>query len=78
MILDNHGIITTAYSIEKANYKHYYIEKAIEIEVKTLSTGQKIRQIPQEISKKTAEQFARINTSHLEFEVFKTLTKKYR
>ncbi|MDE5002770.1 aldolase, partial [Francisella tularensis subsp. holarctica] len=29
----------------------------------------------QEISKKTAEQFARINTCHLVFEVFKTLTK---
>lgn len=47
MILDNHGIITTAESIEKAIYKHYYFEKAIEIEVKTLATGQKIRQIPQ-------------------------------
>ncbi|MDE4957183.1 aldolase, partial [Francisella tularensis subsp. holarctica] len=50
---------------------------AIEIEVKTLATVQKIRQIPTEISKNTAEQFARINTCHLEFEVFKTLTKKY-
>ncbi|MBK2356533.1 class II aldolase/adducin family protein [Francisella hispaniensis] len=78
MILDNHGIITTAESIEKAIYKHYYFEKAIEIEVKTLATGQKIRQIPQEICKKTAAQFAKINTCHLEFEVFKTLTKSYR
>ncbi|MDE4965872.1 class II aldolase/adducin family protein, partial [Francisella tularensis] len=59
MILDNHVIITTAESIEKAIYKHYYFEKAIENEVKTLATGQKIRQIPQEISKNTAEQFAR-------------------
>ena len=79
MILDNHGIITTAESIKKAIYKHYYFEQATEIEVKTLATGQKIRQIPQEICKKTAEQQStKINTCHLEFEVFKTLTKSYR
>ncbi|AIT08512.1 aldolase [Candidatus Francisella endociliophora] len=46
MILDNHGIITTAESIEKTLYKHYYFEQAIELEVKTLSTGQKIKPIP--------------------------------
>ncbi|MDE5007323.1 class II aldolase/adducin family protein, partial [Francisella tularensis subsp. holarctica] len=42
MILDNHGIITTSESIEKSIYKHYYFEKAIEIVVKTLATGEKI------------------------------------
>lgn len=78
MILDNHGIITTAESIEKALYKHYYFEQAIELEVKTLSTGQKIKPILEEVCKKTSAQFAKINTCHLEFEVFKRMTKKYR
>ncbi|QIW09984.1 class II aldolase/adducin family protein [Francisella sp. LA112445] len=78
MILDNHGIITTAESIEKAIYKHYYFEQSIEIEVKTLSSGQKIKPIPKDVCKKTSEQFAKINTCHIEFEVFKRITKKYR
>ncbi|MED7788794.1 class II aldolase/adducin family protein [Francisella sp. 19X1-34] len=78
MILDNHGIITTAESIEKAIYKHYYFEQSIEIEVKTLSSGQKIKPIPQEVCQKTSQQFAKINTCHIEFEVFKRITKKYR
>ncbi|WP_150466235.1 class II aldolase/adducin family protein [Francisella sp. SYW-9] len=78
MILDNHGIITTAESIEKAIYKHYYFEQSIEIEVKTLSSGQKIKPIPKGVCKKTSQQFAKINTCHIEFEVFKRITKKYR
>lgn len=78
MILDNHGIITTAESIEKAIYKHYYFEQAIELGVKTLTTGQKIKLIPDEVCKKTSEQFTKINTCHLEFEVFKEITKHYR
>lgn len=78
MILDNHGIITTANSIEKAIYKHYYFEQAIEIEVKTLATGQKIKPIPQEVCKKTAAQFSKIQSCHHEFELFKRITKNYR
>jgi ribulose-5-phosphate 4-epimerase/fuculose-1-phosphate aldolase len=78
MILDNHGIISTANSIEQVIYKHYYFEQAIEIEVKTLSTGQKIRKIPEEICQKTAEQFTKVNSCHHEFELFKNITKKYR
>lgn len=78
MILDNHGIITTAESIEKAIYKHYYFEQSIELEVKTLSSDQKIKPIPQEVCQKTSEQFAKINSCHIEFEVFKRITKNYR
>ncbi|ASG68154.1 aldolase [Francisella halioticida] len=78
MILDNHGIITTAESIEKAIYKHYYFEQSIELEVKTLSSGQKIKPIPQETCQKTSKQFKHINTCHIEFEVFKRITKRYR
>ena len=78
MILDNHGIITTAESIEKAIYKHYYFEQSIELEVKTLSSGQKIKPIPKDVCKKTSEQFAKINTCNIEFEVFMRITKKYR
>lgn len=57
MILDNHGVITTADSIEKAIYKHYYFEQAIEIEIKTLATGQKVKPIPQEVCKKQLSNF---------------------
>ncbi|QLE78668.1 aldolase [Francisella sp. Scap27] len=78
MILDNHGVITTADSIEKAIYKHYYFEQAIEIEIKTLATGQKVKPIPQEVCKKTAEQFSNIQSCHHEFELFKRITKNYR
>ena len=78
MILDNHGIITTAESIEKAIYKHYYFEQSIELEVKTLSSGQKIKPILREVCQKTSEQFAKINSCHIEFEVFKRITKNYR
>ncbi len=52
MILDNHGVITTADSIEKAIYKHYYFEQALMLYVKTLATGQKIKEIQQKYVKK--------------------------
>ena len=36
LILKNHGLITTANTIESTIYKHYYLEKCIDIQLKIL------------------------------------------
>jgi len=78
MILDNHGIITSADSIEKVIYKHYYFEQTAMLYIETLATGQKIKEIPTEICKKTAAQFQQVQSCQHEFELFERITKKYR
>lgn len=78
MILDNHGFITTADSIDKAIYKHYYFEQTAMLYIETLATGQKIKEIPIEVCKKTAYQFQQVQSCQHEFELFKRITKNYR
>lgn len=78
LILKNHGLITTASSIEEAIYKHYYFEKTAMLYIKTLATGQKIKEIPEAICKKTANQFQAVQSHKDEFKLFKTITKHYR
>ena len=78
MILHNHGLITTANSIELALYKHYYFEKCAETQVKALSTNQKLIEIPQEVCEKTAKQFSKSMNYKEALDVFINQTKKYR
>lgn len=68
MILRNHGLLTTGRSIEVALYLLYYLEEVCEIQIKTLSSGEKIVFPNKEISEKTKAQFDSIFSPEFEFE----------
>lgn len=69
MVLNNHGLLTTGTSIEEAMYLLYYLEVVCEIQIKSMSTGQKQLMLSPEACEKTKNQFKKIKTPELEFEV---------
>ena len=73
MILRNHGLLTIGKSIEEALYLLYYLEVVCELQIKTLSTGEKLVPISKASCQKSAEQFNSILTPEIEFE---TLTRR--
>ena len=68
MILRNHGLLTTGRSIEEALYLLYYLEVVCKIQIKTLSSGEKIIYPSKELSEKTKAQFDSILSPEFEFE----------
>lgn len=68
LIARNHGLVATGNSIAQALYRLYYLEVACEIQVKALSTGQKLIEIPHDICEKTAKQFQSIQTTEFELQ----------
>ncbi|WP_162902184.1 class II aldolase/adducin family protein [Facilibium subflavum] len=68
MVLRNHGLLTTGKSLEEALYLLYYLEKVCELQIKTLSTGQKLIEIPDKLCAKTKAQFDKILSPYKEFE----------
>ena len=78
LILKNHGLITTANTIESTIYKHYYLEKCMDIQLKTLSTNKEIAFIPENVCKTTREQFRNVETPDIEFNYFKRLVNNHR
>ncbi|MCF6764583.1 class II aldolase/adducin family protein [Thiotrichales bacterium 19S3-7] len=67
MVLRNHGLLTTGTSIEQATYLLFYLERACEIQIKTLSTNQTIIKISPDICLKTKAQFMKITNPKEEF-----------
>jgi ribulose-5-phosphate 4-epimerase/fuculose-1-phosphate aldolase len=57
MILKNHGLITVGTSITEAFWFHYYLEKSCQLQILTMSTGQKIHYPSNETVKQTAEKY---------------------
>jgi len=68
MILRNHGLLTTGATIAQALYRLYYLEMVCEIQVETLSMGQKLSPISEDSCLKTKAQFDSILTPDLELE----------
>ncbi len=69
LLAKNHGVFIVGESIAQTMYRLYYFEVSCKIQIKALSTGQKITQIPHDICVKTAAQFNKILTPEKELEV---------
>ena len=78
LILCNHGLISTGYSIEDCIYSHYYLEKTCKLYIKTLQCGVTIKEIDESLCIKTKKIFDKIRTPDLEFSYFQELTSTYR
>lgn len=59
MFLANHGVVCSGPSIAQAFDDLYYLERAARQQVLAQSTGQKLKIIPEDVVKLTAEQFQR-------------------
>ena len=71
LILRNHGLLTTGRSIAEAFTRMYYLNKACEIQVTTLSAGQKVTIPSPEVCEHAAKQhddYAYLDTVHLDRE----------
>jgi len=67
MILRNHGLLTTGPSIETATYYMIYLERACNMQIKTLSANQPIIEIPEAVRQKTKEQFDSIMSHEIDY-----------
>ena len=75
LFLANHGVIVTAADVAEAFNDLYYLERACQLQVLALSTGQPLRSIPPEVARRTAEQF-RVDSAEqvpLHFQALKRL-----
>jgi len=71
LILRNHGLLTTGRSVAEAFTRMYYLNKACEIQVATLSAGQKVTIPSPEVCEHAAKQhddYAYLDTVHLDRE----------
>jgi hypothetical protein len=69
--LRNHGLLTTGRSVAEAFTRMYYLNKACEIQVTTLSAGQKVTMPSPEVCEHAAKQhddYAYLSTVHLDRE----------
>lgn len=57
MILKNHGLITVGTSITEAFWFHYYLEKSCQLQMLTMSAGQKIKYPGEETIRQTATKY---------------------
>ena len=57
MILRNHGLLTLGDSIAKAFTRAYYLEKACQIQLDAMATGEELRLPPPEVCEHAAHQF---------------------
>lgn len=56
LFLKNHGVMTTGPNIAETWDDLYYLERAAAIQVKAMSTGQPLKQIPHDVAQRTYEQ----------------------
>jgi ribulose-5-phosphate 4-epimerase/fuculose-1-phosphate aldolase len=56
IFLKNHGVIVTGRSIAEAWDDLYYLERAAEVQIRAMSTGQTLRVVPHEIAQATSLQ----------------------
>ncbi|CAN5289705.1 class II aldolase/adducin family protein [soil metagenome] len=71
MILRNHGLLTVGRSVAEAFTRMFYLNRACEIQVKTLSMGQKVVLPSPEVCEHAAQQhddYANLDTVHLDRE----------
>lgn len=57
MILKNHGLITVGASITEAFWFHYYLEKCCQLQMLTMSAGQKIKYPSNQTVEQTAAKY---------------------
>lgn len=71
LILRNHGLLTTGRSVAEAFTRMYYLNRACDIQVRTLSMGQKVVLPCAEVCEHAARQhddYANLDTVHLDRE----------
>ncbi|CAG9177987.1 class II aldolase/adducin family protein [Cupriavidus pampae] len=71
LILRNHGLLTTGRSVAEAFTRMFYLNRACEIQQKTLSMGQKVTMPSPEVCEHAAKQhddYAYLDTVHLDRE----------
>jgi ribulose-5-phosphate 4-epimerase/fuculose-1-phosphate aldolase len=71
LILRNHGLLTTGRSVAEAFTRMFYLNRACEIQVQTLSMGQKYVLPSPEVCEHAAKQhddYAYLDTVHLDRE----------
>jgi ribulose-5-phosphate 4-epimerase/fuculose-1-phosphate aldolase len=57
LFLANHGVVVIGRSIASAFDDMYYLERACQIQVLAQSTGQPLKHVPDEVCRRTSEQF---------------------
>jgi ribulose-5-phosphate 4-epimerase/fuculose-1-phosphate aldolase len=63
LFLGNHGVIVVGDTVATTLDDLYYLEKACQIQVLAMSTGEDLAEIPQEMAEVTAKQFANRSAS---------------
>ena len=58
MIMGNHGILVIGETVAETFNTLYYFERAAEVYIKALQTGQKLRILPEKVAKRTASQIS--------------------
>jgi ribulose-5-phosphate 4-epimerase/fuculose-1-phosphate aldolase len=61
LFLKNHGVIVAGPTVADALDDLYYLERAAEVQVKALSTGQPLALVPDDVAAEAARQFAKLN-----------------
>jgi ribulose-5-phosphate 4-epimerase/fuculose-1-phosphate aldolase len=61
LFMKNHGVIVTGPTVADALDDLYYLERAAQLQVVALSTGQPLALIPEAVAAETARQFAKLN-----------------
>lgn len=57
LFLANHGVVVTGATVSEAFDRLYYLERACEIQVKAMSTGQSLNEIGANLARKTRAEF---------------------
>ena len=57
LFLANHGVIVTGASVADAFDRLYYLERACEVQVKAMSTGQPLKEIGNNLARRTRAEF---------------------
>jgi ribulose-5-phosphate 4-epimerase/fuculose-1-phosphate aldolase len=79
LVLGNHGVIAVGQTVAEAFERLYYFERASQTQVLALSTGRRLRAIPDPMLAKTIHQFAEttlvggLNRSHTHFAALKRI-----
>jgi ribulose-5-phosphate 4-epimerase/fuculose-1-phosphate aldolase len=63
LFLGNHGVIVVGHAVATTLDDLYYLEKACQIQVLAMSTGEDLAEIPPEMAEVTAKQFANRSAS---------------
>lgn len=61
LFMKNHGVIVVGPTVADALDDLYYLERAAQIQVTALSTGQPLSLVPEAVAAETARQFAKLN-----------------